>query len=223
MTNSIASIDAARLSAPASTGKAQDELGQSDFLTLMITQFQNQDPFEPMDNGEFLGQLAQFSTVSGIDSLNAGFDGLAGALRDEQALQAADLVGRSVVAESGTAYFGGEASVTGSVVLEAAAGSVQIDIIDASGQLVQRLDLGQQPAGSAAFTWDGLQADGEPAPPGEYGLAARVVRGQNVESVPTMIEARVESVTLGRLGGSMTLNIEGGGSLALSQVYQITR
>ena len=223
MTNSITDIDAARLAAPASEQKAQDELGQSDFLTLMITQFQNQDPFEPMDNGEFLGQLAQFSTVSGIDSLNANFDSLAGALRDEQALQAANLVGRSVVAESATAYFGGETGMTGSVVLEAAAGSVQIDIVDASGQLVQRLDLGQQPAGPVAFTWDGLQADGEMAPPGEYGLQARVVRGQNVESVPTLIEARVESVTLGGLGGAMTLNIEGGGSLALSQVYQITR
>lgn len=223
MTNSITGIDAARLSAPTSTGKAQDELGQSDFLTLMITQFQNQDPFEPMDNGEFLGQLAQFSTVSGIDSLNASFDGLSGALRDEQALQAADLVGRKVVALSDTAYFDGAASVAGSVVLEAAAGSVQIDIVDASGELVQRLDLGQQQTGPVSFTWDGLGADGEAAPPGEYGLQARVVRGQNVESVPTLIEASVESVTLGQFGGSMTLNIEGGGSLALSQVYQITR
>ncbi len=223
MTNSISGIDAARLAAPPPEQKAQDELGQSDFLTLMITQFQNQDPFEPMDNGEFLGQLAQFSTVSGIDSLNAGFDDLAGALRDEQALQASNLVGRSVVALSDTAYFDGEAGVAGSIPLEASAGSVQIDIVDASGELVQRLDLGQQPAGTADFTWDGLTADGEVAPPGEYSLQARVVRGQNVESAPTLIEAQVESVTLGQFGGSMTLNIEGGGSLALSQVYQITR
>ena len=103
MTNPISAFDDA-FSAPPSQ-KAPDELGQEDFLTLMVTQFQNQDPFEPMDNGDFLGQLAQFSTVSGIDSMNSGFAGLEGALRDEQALQAANLVGRTIVAETDVAFY----------------------------------------------------------------------------------------------------------------------
>ncbi len=114
----------------------QDELAQEDFLTLMITQFKNQDPFEPMDNGEFLGQLAQFSTVNGIDSLNASFASLAGALRDEQALQAANLVGRTVLAQADSGYFDGASPLGGAVELGAAAGSVQIDITDRSGQLL---------------------------------------------------------------------------------------
>ncbi len=94
MTNPISGFDDAFAAPP--SRKSPDELGQEDFLTLMITQFQNQDPFEPMDNGQFLGQLAQFSTVSGIDSLNSGFAGLEGALRDEQALQAAGILVRRV-------------------------------------------------------------------------------------------------------------------------------
>ncbi len=221
MTNAISGFDEAFAAPP--SRKAPDELGQSDFLKLMITQFENQDPFEPMDNGQFLGQLAQFSTVSGIDSLNSGFAGLEGALRDEQALQAANLVGRTVVAESDVASFDGSAPVSGAIDLTAAAGDVQIDITDSTGQLVQQLSLGRQAAGNVAFTWDGRNADGELVDAGTYSLSARAVRGQNVESVPTLLEARVDSVTLGRFGGGMTLNLTGGGSLSLSQIYRISQ
>ncbi len=221
MTNPISGFDDAFAAPP--SRKAPDELGQEDFLTLMITQFKNQDPFEPMDNGQFLGQLAQFSTVSGIDSLNSGFAGLEGALRDEQALQAANLVGRTIVAESDIAYFDGSSAVSGGIDLPAAAAGVQIDITDASGQLVQQLNLGRQPSGNAAFSWDGRDADGDRVEAGSYRLSARVIRGQNIESVPTLLEARVDSVTLGRYGGDMTLNLTGGGSLSLSQVYRISQ
>jgi flagellar basal-body rod modification protein FlgD len=221
MTNSINGLESAF--APPPSRKAPDELGQSDFLKLMITQFKNQDPFEPMDNGQFLGQLAQFSTVSGIDSLNNGFNGLSGALQDEQALQASNLVGRSIVARSDRAWFDGTDAVSGELDLDAAAGNVQIDITDASGQLVQRLVLGQQPAGTTSFTWDGRNVDGDRVAAGEYTLNARVMRGRDVESVPTLLESRVDSVTLGRQGRGMTLNLEGGGSLSLAQVYRISR
>lgn len=221
MTNPINNLDASQVFAPPPQRKAPDELGQEDFLKLMVTQFRNQDPFEPMDNGQFLGQLAQFSTVSGLDTLNQGFDGLAGALREEQALQASNLVGRTVVAETNTAFYDGDTTVSGALDLRSSAAAVEVDIIDASGQLVQRIDLGQQPAGTMNFTWDGRTADGGRADAGQYTLAARVIRGQNIESVQTLVESRVDSVTLGRQGGAMTLNLAGGGSLALSQVYRI--
>ncbi len=71
--------------APPPEQRPRDDLGQEDFLTLMITQFRNQDPFEPMDNGEFLGQLAQFGTVNGIEQLNSSFAGLQGSIQSEQA------------------------------------------------------------------------------------------------------------------------------------------
>lgn len=202
--------------------KRNSDLGQEDFLKLMITQFRNQDPFEPMDNGQFLGQLAQFSTVSGIDSLNQGFDGLTSALQGEQALQAANLVGRSVMAITDIGHLEQEGRLNGAVELYSSAGNVQIDITDANGQLVQRLDLGQQPAGMVNFSWDGIDADGDRAPAGHYQINARVLRGAEVESTPTLIEADIESVTLGQFGSGMTLNLAGGTSLALSQVYQIT-
>lgn len=198
-----------------------DELGQADFLTLMITQFKNQDPFEPMDNGEFLGQLAQFSTVSGIDSLNTSFSGLANSIRGEQALQAANLVGHNVLAVTDIGFLGEGGTLNGAVELDSSAGEVQIDITNESGELLQTLTLGQQPAGLARFSWNGVNAAGEAVDPGHYRVTARVVRGSNIESVPTAIESRIESVTLGQFGNEMLLNLIGGGSMSLAQVYQI--
>ena len=208
--------------APPPQQKRNDELGQSDFLTLMITQFRNQDPFKPMENGDFLAQLAQFSTVNGIESLNSSFSGLASSIRGEQALQAANLVGRKVMAVTDTGYLPDGGTINGVIELESSASTVQIDIVDDSGALLRTIDLGQQPAGLARFTWDGRDAGGDLVGEGHYRLNARVVRGSEVESTPTAIESHIESVTLGQFGNQMLLNLAGGGSMSLAQVYQIT-
>ena len=218
----VSPLDDARLFAPPPEAKPRNELGQDDFLKLMITQFQNQDPFKPMENGEFLGQLAQFSTVNGIDSLNTNFAGLATSIQDEQALQAANLVGRSVMAVTDIGYLADNGLINGAVEIDGAVSNVQIEITNASGEVVQRLNLGEQTGGLARFSWDGNDTTGERAPSDHYRITARVLRGNNVESAPTLIEADIESVTLGRFGAGMTLNLFGGDALPLSQVYQIT-
>jgi flagellar basal-body rod modification protein FlgD len=219
--NTLGPIESFQNFAPPPEKEARDNLGQEDFLTLMISQFQNQDPFEPMDNGEFLGQLAQFSTVNGISSLNSAFEGLAGSMQDNQALQAAGLVGRSVLAVTDVGTLNDGAPLKGGLELESSAGNVQVDITNRSGELVQRLNLGQQPAGLVRFTWDGIDSSGQRADGGLYQVTARVVRGTEVESAPTVIEAEIQSVTLGQFGGGMTLNLAGGQEMPLGQVYQI--
>lgn len=216
-----APINDARLFAPPPAQESRTDLGQEDFLTLMITQFRNQDPFEPMDNGEFLGQLAQFSTVSGISSLNEGFAGMSASLQNEQALQAANLVGRRVLASSDVGYLADEGSISGAVELSSSASSVQIEITDSTGELVQRIDLGAQQAGLARFTWDGRDSGGDLAESGHYLVTTRVARGAQVENAETLLEAAIESVTLGRFGQGMTLNLPGGDTLPLSQVRRI--
>jgi flagellar basal-body rod modification protein FlgD len=214
-------IDDFQQFAPPPENKANDSLGQEDFLTLMITQFQNQDPFEPLDNGDFLGQLAQFSTVNGISSLNDGFASLSASMQDNQALQAAGLVGNRVLAVTDTGFLESGKTLRGGLELESSASNVQIDITDPTGQLVQRLDLGQQPAGFARFEWDGINAKGRSADSGQYQVTARVIRGTDIESAPTVIEAQIQSVTLGQFGDGMTLNLAGGQAMPLGQVYQI--
>lgn len=210
-----------RLFAPPPEQNPRDELGQADFLKLMITQFRNQDPFKPMDNGAFLGQLAQFSTVSGIDTLNKSFATLSDTMQDEQTLQAANLIGHSVLAISDSAYLPEGGLVNGAVELFSTAQNVQVDITNAAGELVRQFNLGEQQAGIARFTWDGLDASGELVTSGHYQITARVIRGAIVESTTTLIEADIESVTLGQFGSGMMLNILGGEALSLRQVYQI--
>jgi flagellar basal-body rod modification protein FlgD len=208
------------LFAPPEAAK-RDQLGQEDFLTLMITQFQNQDPFEPMDNGEFLGQLAQFGTVNGIERLNSAFSSLSSSIQSEQVLQAANLVGRSVLAQTESGYLADGGSLSGSVVLPSSASSVQVEISDASGQLVRRIDIGSHEAGLADFTWDGRDDSQVLLPAGHYRITARATQGTNVESVETYLQASIESVNLGQYGQGMTLNLAGGDELSVSQIRRI--
>ena len=200
---------------------SRGELGQEDFLTLMIAQFRNQDPFEPMDDGEFLGQLAQFGTVDGIDQLNGAFSSLSEALYSDQALMAANLVGHRVLAVSDRGYLPDTGNLEGAVELTTSAENVQIDVLDASGQLLRRMDLGQQPPGLVNFEWDGLSDRGEAAGAGTYSIEARVIRGTSAEGTETLIHAEIASVNLGRAGQGMTLNVAGGDVLTMSQVKRI--
>ena len=120
----------------------------------MVTQFQNQDPFEPLDNGDFLGQLAQFSTVNGISSLNDSFAGLADSMQGEQVLQAANLVGHKVLAENDVGLLARRnGSISGAVDLGSSVSNVEVEITDAAGAArAGASSFGEQPPGMARFT-----------------------------------------------------------------------
>ncbi len=203
------------------TTKRNDEIGQDDYLTLMLAQFENQDPFEPMTNGEFLGQIAQFGTVSGIQELQDSFTDLSASLQSEQALQAATLVGQRVLARSDIATLTPGEPIDGAIELDSSVQSLDIEITDASGQLVRTLSLGAQDAGFTEFSWDGIGSDGEAVAAGEYRLAARVNRGGVTETLEPLVAAQIDSVTLGRNGEGLTLNTSAQGGLSFAQVERI--
>jgi flagellar basal-body rod modification protein FlgD len=196
------------------------ELGQAQFFELMLTQLKNQDPLKPLQNGEFLAQLAQFSTVQGIQKLQESFGQFTAGMQSAQALQASSLVGRSVLLPGTSAALAQGGNLSGAVELAAGASSVAVEIYDAGGQLVQRLDLGAQPAGLAKFSWDGTTASGTTAAPGQYTVKAVAGDGGQSASVPTLIAAKVESVTLGGPQG-LQLNLAGLGPVSLNDVKQI--
>lgn len=198
------------------------EMGQDDFLKLMTTQLQNQDPFKPMENGDFLAQIAQFSTVDGIGKLQKTFTDLASSLYSNQSLQAANLVGKNVMVPSDKGvYFGEEASLIGALDLESGADKVTVNILDKSGQTVRHLDLGQQKSGRVEFDWDGLNDQGEKMEAGIYKLeAAATVAGKKV-GVSTLSLAPVESVSLGKDQLGVSLNLVGLGLRNFSDVRDI--
>jgi flagellar basal-body rod modification protein FlgD len=201
--------------------KKGDELGQADFLELMTSQLKFQDPLKPMENGDFLGQMAQFGTVSGINELNSAFNSMSTSFQSNQALQASTLVGRRVLAPSDVAYLTEGKGLSGSIDLQQPANKVIVSITNSVGQLVHRQDLGLQQAGLVDFNWNGLDQNGNQLPAGNYQIAAELNRGTEVSAGETLAVADVESVTLGKAGQDLTLSVTGLGDIGLSQIRKI--
>ncbi len=201
--------------------KPGDELGQAEFLELMTAQLKFQDPLKPMENGEFLGQMAQFGTVSGINELNSAFDSMSASFQSNQALQASVLVGRKVLTPSDTAYLAEGNGLSGAIDLTQTAEQVIVTITDSAGQLVYRQELGLQQSGLVDFSWNGLDQDGNQMPAGNYQVAAEVQSGTQVSAGETYVVADVESVTLGNVGEELTLSVTGLGDIGLSEIRKI--
>lgn len=196
-------------------------LGASDFLTLLVTQLKNQDPTQPMKATDFVTQLAQFSQVTGIQQLQTSFSSLAQSLTGNQALQAANLVGHGVMVPGSTAALSGGA-MYGAVTLPSGASDVQVQISDGNGTSVKTIDLGAQNAGSIPFQWDGTSSSGQVLPDGTYNVKAIYqVNGGTPQAAATQVAGLVQSVTLGASGQPPTLNVQGLGSVALSNVTEI--
>jgi flagellar basal-body rod modification protein FlgD len=207
---------------PEDTLPEKKELGQEDFLKLMITQFRNQDPFKPMENGEFLAQLAQFSTVKGLDDLNSSFGELSSSVVSNQALQASSLLGRDVLVTGSTGHLQAGSTLSGAVELTGSAGEVIVQITDSNGVLARQINLGPQPAGLARFTWDGRLADGNAAPQGLYTVKATTLGAGSVQAAAqTLVDARVESVTMSAGQRGLSLTLRGIGEVAFGDVRSI--
>jgi flagellar basal-body rod modification protein FlgD len=200
--------------------QARSDLGQEDFLRLMVTQLENQDPFEPMESGDFLGQIAQFGTVEGLATLNGSFESLANSLVSNQALQAASLVGRSVLVDSSEGFLEDGGTLGGAAELVRPATNVTIQITDSAGVLVREIDLGAQNAGLVSFQWGGETSSGAPAPPGRYRMTAQVVeQGRQSDGVNVFVNAQVDSVSFGPRG--LNINLRGLGEIPFGAVKQI--
>jgi flagellar basal-body rod modification protein FlgD len=220
MVNAVNGTDYSKLGlgVPQATGKKSD-LGQEDFLHLMLTQLKNQDPFKPLDSGEFLGQLAQFGTVSGLAQLQTSFDGLKTSLVSNQALQAASLVGRTAIVEGSTMGIVEGQPVLGAVDLPSSTSSLNVTVLDSTGQVVRTIPLGAQAKGEAQFVWDGKTDGGGVAPAGEYTFNAAYRNGSKMEAGTTLLAAPIDSVKLDSSGFSVALR--GIGDTPFSSVREI--
>ena len=194
---------------------------QDQFMTLMLTQMKYQDPLKPMENGEFLAQLAQFNTVSGIQELQKSFAAFAGSMQGNQALQASTLVGRQVLVEGDRVALAQQGGVEGVAQLPQSTQSLRLAIHDASGQLVQSIELGPQRSGEVPLYWNGMDGNGNRAAPGDYFISAAASIDGQMQALPTQVVATVESVTLGQGGREITMNVSGQGEVPMSLVSKV--
>ncbi|VTU22253.1 Basal-body rod modification protein FlgD [Variovorax sp. PBL-H6] len=214
------------LNAASASTQSSSTVGGSDseqrFLKLLVTQLNNQDPLNPMENAELTSQLAQMSTVSGIEKLNSTLSGLVNQTGSNQVLQAASLIGYNVLSpgnQIGTsAPKDGEepAPVPFAVQLPGTAGDVQVKIVDAAGHTVRTLELGSLTEGVNAVTWDGKADDGSAVPGGNYSFSVVATNdGTNVEAT-ALTFAQVAAVKQGTNG--VTLELANGRSISLDDV-----
>jgi flagellar basal-body rod modification protein FlgD len=129
--------------------------GADRFLKLLVAQMQNQDPLNPMDNAQVTSQMAQINTVTGIEKLNTTVQGLSSQFAQLQALQGASLVGRDVIVPGNLMDIDPETAMgQGGFELTSAADSVTVEVLSASGQVVNTIQLGAQSAGLHSFDWN---------------------------------------------------------------------
>ena len=206
--------------AAAQTKKTSSNLGIEDFLTLMTTQLKNQDPMKPLEGTEFVAQLAQFGTVSGVQQMQTSMETLAASLRSTQALNGTTLVGHDVLAPVDSFSLTQGVGISGELEVPDNTASLQIRITDASGQIVHEATVAPH-SGTNTFAWNGMKSDGTAAPSGKYDIEAIAATNGSNESLEVMLAGKVASVTLDGAGGGLTLNTPSLGPIPVADVRRV--
>ncbi len=202
------------------SNRGNTELGQSDFLALMTAQLAAQDPLKPQDNGEFIAQMAQFSSVDSLSRLENSFSELATAMSSNQALQASTLVGGEVLVPADVAYLSDQGTVSGVAGVTGPISNGTITITDEAGQTIRTISLGDSPGPEVSWEWDGKNENGTQVSAGIYQIAFTGQQRDETVQFPTLVAAQVDSVSLGGVQG-VVLNLAGLGPVNLSDVSRI--
>ena len=215
--NIFASINAANSASSTATTSSTQE-AQDTFLKLLVTQLKNQDPLNPMDNAQMTSQLAQMSTVSGIDKLNTTLSSLVDSAGTSQSLQAAAMIGKNVLVPGSQLALSNGAAYAG-VNLSGAADQVTLTILDSSGNVVQTETLGAQKAGVLDIAWDGTNNAGAKVADGTYKFSVNATQGSNAVTVNPLQIGTVSALV--RSGSGFLLDLGTLGTFNFTDVQQI--
>ena len=199
--------------AKSSTSETQDR-----FLSLLVAQLKNQDPLNPLDNAQVTSQMAQLSTVQGIENMNKSLEALAASLGVNQMAQAANLIGHGVLVPGDKLSPADLQDVIG-FDLSRPADSVTVRIHDAAGNPVRSLNLGPRDVGVNVLAWDGLTDKGVAVPAGEYSFQVDALQGGQQVSNLALSLGVVNSVS--QNGQGVQLNLAGNRSAGYAEVRQI--
>jgi flagellar basal-body rod modification protein FlgD len=192
---------------------------ENKFLTLLVTQMKNQDPLNPLDNAQITSQLAQLSTVTGVNKLNTTLESLKSSYQSSEALQAANMIGHQVLA-SGNSMALKDGQGAFGVELGSAADRVQVVVKDGAGKSVRTIDVGASAAGTVALIWDGKDDGGAALADGNYSYSVQAQRGgQPLSDAYSLALGTVSSVSTNAQG--VKLNVAGLGSISMTDVKQI--
>ncbi|WP_432719761.1 flagellar hook assembly protein FlgD [Jeongeupia wiesaeckerbachi] len=218
--NATSGFDYSTLNAKA--GKAKDSAVdmQQSFLKLLITQMQNQDPMNPMDNAQTTSQMAQINTVTGIQQLNTTMMQMMAGMAGSQSLQAVSVVGKDVMAPiKEISNYTGPGGFDLGVVLPTGHTGTKVSILDSAGNVVDTVDVGASQSGYTHVNWDGKLPDGTDAPPGSYHVRATTELGGKGQEIDVFGWQKVESVTFSATGPRVQL--AGGKIIDFADIAQL--
>ena len=203
------------------TTAKKSSLDQSDFLKLMTTQLSNQDPFQPQDNSQMIAQMAQFSTVTGIQQLNQTMGDVATQISENQIATVASFAGKTVLVPGTTALSDSTGAISGAIDLPNSVSSLSVQVLDDAGTQVKTIDLGANPAGLVGFSWDGLDANGKPVGKSSYTLKATAVVGGKSVAQATDVYAPITEVPVPAKGAAQTFKVGGVGTVNMTDIKSI--
>ncbi len=218
MSTAVTNNTAANSATSAATGNksTSNADAQDRFLKLLVTQMQNQDPLNPIDNAQVTSQMAQINTVTGIEKLNTTMAGMSTSMASMQMLQGSSLVGNGVLYEGNQLFVNSEGKASAGYELEAAAGTVRIDVVNSSGTVVDSFTETGKAAGRQGFEWT------PPAGTSTSGLKFQVTattNGKAVKATPMMGSA-VSAVNTNN--GALNLELANGSTIPYSQVKAVS-
>ncbi|MFJ2990552.1 flagellar hook assembly protein FlgD [Collimonas sp. NPDC087041] len=213
----VSSTDNSAANALAGASSSSSDQEQR-FLKLLVTQLNNQDPLNPMDNAELTSQLAQMSTVSGIENLNSTLTSLVAQTGASQTLQAASLIGHTVLTPGSSVALKSGTDTSFGLDMQGAADTVKVTITDAAGNTVRTIDVGALPQGTKTLTWDGKNDTGSAVPDGAYKISVAASVNGGAVAAGTLTYSQVASVAQSANG--VTLNLGAAGTVALGDVKQ---
>ena len=216
----IASLNAANSSVGKKSASDASSVSatQDRFMTLLMTQMKNQDPLNPMDNAQITSQMAQLSTVGGIDKLNSTLKALSDSMAVGQSVSATSMIGHGVLVPGSSMNLAKGQSI-GGVELTQPADSLNVTIQDAAGNIMRTLQLGAQKGGVVPFAWDGQTDAGTTAADGSYKFTVEAVLANTKMDANPLAFGMVNAVTPGAQGA--TLDVGQLGGFALSAVKQV--
>ena len=195
------------------------DMGKDDFLKLLVTQMQHQDPLNPMDNTQFVAQLAQFTSLEELHNISGGMESLAMAQYSQSSSQAVNLIGKDILAVGDWIQHASGESDTLAFDLGADASDVTLQIKDENGDIVRSVELGNREEGRVDWTWDGLDDDGNPLEDGEYtySLTAKNIDGDEVAD-QQYVRGRVTAINF---TGGIPMLVIGDHELSLAEVVEV--
>jgi flagellar basal-body rod modification protein FlgD len=217
-TNQVSTSLLNTMNGTTSTATSSTQEAQDRFMTLLVTQMKNQDPLNPLDNAQVTSQLAQLSTVTGIDKLNTTVESLISNVQSSQALQATNMIGHNVLVTGSTTALSNGAGLFG-IDLPASATNVTVTIRDSAGNAVRTMGLGAVEAGTYPLQWDGKNDQGAAAADGTYKIEVSAKSAEQTVAATTLNMSQVAGVSNSTQG--VQLKLSDATSIGLSDIKQI--